>query len=381
MDAERVSSLEEVGVMAVKPVTICGSFGLGNCGDEAVALAISDLAEAIGEEIHIQILSRFHRPILHEVIGMGDEDKERREQIRGSHLLLVGGGAIEPHQEAVVNMCQRYFRDPYSKVADLFGSGVEAGRKYSFWNRWSLRRELKSFSHLYVRDVLSKEVLSRILPGREIEVIGDPVLAMKADGQIPIELQSIGQYVAVNLTPRWRNDPSWHEWITASLEQLGKEWNVPLVFFPMSVMEDSDIAEHQVVISHLRKGGIECISLEEAYAPRTIATILQKARLTIGMRLHAQVISYAQETPFIAIGYHPKVEGFVRTIGAEDFTIPERFPEMQSHSGYGFDFSKLSFEKNLLVKKANRAVEKFSFAQLAIHKRKLAEAFREVLYG
>src|SRR5262245_33062253 len=76
-------------------LTVCGSFGFGNAGDEAVPIALADIGAYLGFSMNVNVVGRFDEPALSQVIGLGPRDASRRETLRGYPLLLSGGGIIE----------------------------------------------------------------------------------------------------------------------------------------------------------------------------------------------------------------------------------------------------------------------------------------------
>jgi len=54
-------------------LTLCGSFGFGNAGDEAVPLAFRDLLDDAGlHDVGIDSLTRFDEPALPNIVGLGE---------------------------------------------------------------------------------------------------------------------------------------------------------------------------------------------------------------------------------------------------------------------------------------------------------------------
>ncbi len=96
---------------AARRITVCGSFGFGNTGDEAVPLAIADLAKALPITLRISVLSRYRRIPSPEVIGRGEQDGQRRRELRGQLLMLAGGGVIGPRRGSVMRCGQRMLHE------------------------------------------------------------------------------------------------------------------------------------------------------------------------------------------------------------------------------------------------------------------------------
>jgi hypothetical protein len=210
--------------MSKHKLTICGSFGFGNAGDEAVPLAIADLAEAQGIDLDIRVLGRFDKPELPNVVGIGSQDVEAREQLKGNPMLVVGGGVIEPQDTCVLSRCSPYLRKSFAPKLGLYAVNVESGTDYSWLRRFRVNNVLQQFDRFYVHDLLSAEVLRSLMPHKEVETIGDSVLWMKPAATIPKKIEEMKPFIAVTLASRWLNDSALYEWLAAGLSELATRW-------------------------------------------------------------------------------------------------------------------------------------------------------------
>jgi len=362
-------------------LTVCGSFGFRNAGDEAVPLAISDLAGSMGMSLETVQLSRYEKPDLEEIVGLGGRDKSRREELKDRTRLYIGGGIIEPNEHCVFLKCEKYAAPGRSAQRSLFAASVEFDVKYGWLDRYRIRRAAESLQYLYVRDVLSAEMLQDILPGRTIEVVGDSVLQMQPAATTLPELYHIGPYIAVSLAPRWQNDPDWHRWISTELALTAGALGAAIVFVPMSVKYDSDLPAHHEAARGIREAypDIRVHELKQELPPRMISRIFGDAALVISMRLHGAVMAYAQQSPFIALSYHPKLQGFAKTVGLEDYCLPRMLPSRQSKNVYGYNFRDLGLEKYRLAERALHALEETDFSALNSLIMKQRSAFTKVL--
>ncbi len=361
-------------------MTIAGSFGFGNAGDEGAPLAMQDMARSIGIDLVCDALGRFDEPSARSVIGLGADDTERRRQLMNQPLLYVGGGIVEPQDKAAVSRIGAWASQHNVPYTVLFGAAVEPRVRYGWRSRRRLNADLRRVSRLFVRDVISATELSRLMPMADIETIGDVVLWLEA-GTRPQELDGIDEYIAVNLAPRWSDELGWRQWIAAQLMRLTSELKMPLVFVPCTQHFDRDQDEHDAVARLLADSNCAqpIIRLDGTYSPRTIAAAFGSATLTVGMRLHACVLSYAQEVPWVGLTYHPKLSGFAATVEQPARLLPHDLPALQSQDVYGFTFSSLEMADCDLVRAAREALGESSFHRLDPLKADLAAAFRMVL--
>ncbi|WP_084462222.1 polysaccharide pyruvyl transferase family protein [Bradyrhizobium sp. WSM1417] len=360
-------------------LSICGSFGFGNVGDEAIPLAIADLGLSLGVLIEPIVIGRYDEPALAEVIGWSNRDKERRETLRGVPLVFSGGGIIDSTPNAVLFRCSKLLERGYASKASVFGASVEAGVSYDWRCRWRLKRLLRSIGVVYTRDDLSNRMLKLILPQIEVKTIGDLVLWLKPKFDEKICLPT--RYIAVNLAQRWSGDPAWQQWIVVELASLSKLLNLGIVFVPMTGEYDDDRIEHRLIAEKLRLVApeIEVQCLEETLNPRLVAGIFAKAELAVSMRLHGCVIAFAQETACVGIGYHPKLFGFFETVNLTGAIIPTSPPAIQTKGIYGYSFADLGVKDGDLVRAAQDSLSEIDFSMLSVLKERSAAAFLDIL--
>lgn len=363
-------------------LNICGSFGFGNAGDEAVPEAITDLGNSLGYNLNVNILTRYEHPDLKNVIGLGDADTLSRTALQGNPLIFSGGGIIEPRPESVLFRCKALASQDFSSKAALFGCSVEPLVAYSFLQRLSLNRIFKRLTKLYVRDILSAETLKQIAPKQTVEVIGDTVLWLKAAQTLPKEVESLERYITVSLAPRWKNSPGFYRWLADELIELTQNLQASIVFVPCSVLHDDDRPEHHRLAKEISKTNphLNLVHIDRTIGAREICAVYQRSLLTIGMRLHACVMTYAQKTPFVELAYHPKLLGFIRTIGWENqMLVPVSPKQQEMHKQYGFRFEDLAIESGQLVTTAHHVLEHSDFSKLPQLKQRQKEALLEFL--
>lgn len=362
-------------------LTVAGSFGFGNAGDEGAPLAIEDLGRSIGVELSVDVLGRFTTPADSDVIGLGEEDAVRRASIAQQPVLLVGGGIVEPLAKASVTRIGAWIREAGVPYSTLFAAAVEPHCKYNWAARRRLNRDLKSARHLFVRDELSARTLRALQPKRDVEVIGDVVLCLEPAELLPEPVRALDRYIAVNLAPRWSENQAWRPWIAEQIAAVAGHLNAAVVFVPCTQQHDRDQVEHDAVADLLqqRRFGQPIVRLSDGYGPREIAAAFGGAELVVAMRLHAAVLAYARQVPWVALAYHPKLSGFAATVDQRDRLLPPQLPNEQSAEAYGYTFSALNLADCELKGPALSAMDGASFHKLAELRTRLAEALRAVL--
>jgi polysaccharide pyruvyl transferase WcaK-like protein len=364
-----------------KRITVCGSFGFGNAGDEAIPLSYGSLLKAAGIDYGIDVLSRFPKPDMADVIGTAEEN--RLASIKGQPVVVSGGGIIEEKERATVLRCKNFLSKHFSSNIAFLGVSVEPGVAYSYSTKKKILNVLNqsTLPSIYTRDVLSELTLRKLYPSLNIETVGDLVLWLEPSENKPVDFiaPSNKNYIAVSLSGCWSDEPEWYEWITNELITLCGECNAGLVFVPMSCRHDDDRIEHKAIATLIEQktdNTIDIICLMEEYTADAIAAIYEDAILVVSMRLHGCVIAYSRKTPFVGISYHPKLVGFSYTVGLRNCIIPTHTPNKQSEATYGFRFKDLDIDKNLLVNASLRAIENNDFTSLDYFKMKSLSTLR-----
>lgn len=349
-------------------ITVCGSFGFGNAGDEAIPLAVSDMLQQIGVDCGVDTLSRYDRPEVDGVIGMGKPDTERRYQLRDQPLLMCGGGIVESQSHATIRCCAPFYRSVLRAPMSFLGISADHGVRYRWRDRLQYAWWMRSSGTVFARDEWSARTLRANFPGIQVQTVGDLVLWMRA--VVPaLSLPLPDRYVAVVLAPRWQGD-DWLRWISDELEQIAREHSAALVFVPMSSHHDDDGTVHAAVAKRLRQtmDADQVIECPGPVAPREVAGLLAGSIATVAMRLHGCVMAYAQRVPFVALAYHPKLAGFAETVGMPWAVLPAQVPPRQSQGAYGYHFAELGLRPGDLRTAVARSLGEAEFGRLDILK-------------
>jgi len=355
-----------------REITVCGSFGYGNAGDEAIPLSYSSLLKAAGVDCNINVLSRYSKTDIKSVIGTSEDERVRA--IRNVPIIVSGGGIIEQKPIATALMCKIFLTQKFSTNIGFIGISVEPGVNYGRTIKNKTLNVLKqsTLPYIYTRDFLSEVTLRRLYPKLNIKTIGDLVLWLEASDNKPVGLPlNVSRYIAVSLTGCWRDEPAWYEWIVNELLNTANEQDATLVFTPMSSKYDDDREEHRKVANMIKnntKCAFDVICLDEDYIATDIAAIFRDAILVISMRLHGCVIAYGQKTPFIGISYHPKLVGFSYTVGLRKYVLPKHVPNEQTLGAYGYKFNDLELKVGLINDVAESAINEQNFSSLEYYK-------------
>jgi len=362
-----------------KKITVCGSFGFGNTGDEAIILAYTDILNKVGVDRGIDALSRYKTTDIEKVIGTSQD--ERIDEIRKQPIVVSGGGIVESNDLGTVLRCSEFISKKFTKNIGFIGISVEPGVDYG----WNIKRKIlktlrqSTLPAIYTRDLFSEVILRKMYPDLVIKTTGDLVLWMIADEYKPKDFPSYiaDDYIVISFSNCWGDDSQWYTWITKELISIANDLGVSLLFVPMSSKFDDDRVEHRVVADMIidkSKGKVNVECMNGDYTGREIAAIYKDAKLVVSMRLHGCVIAYGQKTPFIGLSYHPKLVGFSYTVGLRRNVLPVRTPRMQAADRYGYRFQDVGLMDGDLNDSAKLAIEGVDYSSLEYYKRESLNA-------
>lgn len=365
------------------PTMLFGSFGYGNIGDEAVPSAFGHMARAAGEDLTVLPVSRFAKAPMPGIVYMQDAAQMDRSSLAGRTVFLSGGGIIEPHANSCLNRLAELRRKTVPFNIQPFAISCEPGVKFNFRERRRLRQLLQDLPEVLVRDEVSQRALEGILRDVPVRVIGDIVLWLEGEALPEHHARNLPErYVAVSLASIW-SDGDFFGWVAAELAQISRRLDAKILLVPISNAVGDDVAQHRQLCQMLNqefgmRAQLFDFQGEPFPKPEWIAEIYSRASLVISSRLHGCVIAYACRTPFVGIGYHPKLQGFARTVGWEEMIVPKTLPPRQSPGRYGYSWSDLSVASGAAVAAAESAIGCANFSARDYFRMKQVQAFRHL---
>ncbi|NJM98426.1 MAG: polysaccharide pyruvyl transferase CsaB [Phormidesmis sp. RL_2_1] len=297
---------------------LCGYYGMGNGGDEALLAA---LLQMLPQQVTPVVLSgnpaetrdRYQveaipRKSLGSVIGA----------LRRSDAFIWGGGSL--------------MQDASSRLNPLYYGGLmllaqAMGLKTIAWaqgigplnqpfSRWLTRRALANCDQVSVRDRTSEALLQQW--HRPCLIAPDPVWGLAAE---PVEglWELPAPRVAVALRPHVHLTQSRLEIFAQALANFQKATGVCLVLVPFQPVKDLAVA--QFIADHLSEQNsgshyIYCLS-----QPQQLKGLFRGVEMTIGMRFHALVMSAAEGCRCFAMSYDPKVDAIARDLSLSGWTL------------------------------------------------------------
>ena len=302
---------------------LCGYYGMGNGGDEALLAAL------------LQLLPKTVDPIV--LSGNPAETAQRYgvdacprksvlavwSALRRSQVFIWGGGSLMQDATSPFNP---FYYGGLMRLAQLMGLTTVAwaqgiGPLQRQWTQQLTQHVLRKCLGVSVRDRGSAELLNQWhIPGL---LAPDPVWTL--DSQ-PVEgLWDLpAPRVAVALRSHAWLTPTRLEQIAIALNNFQKATQTCLLLVPFQPTKDLAIA--QTIQEHL-KGPHQIFSLSN---PAELKGLFRGVDMVIGMRFHALVMAAAEGCRCFALSYDPKVTQLMSDLSLPGWNLDPEADASQS---------------------------------------------------
>ncbi len=294
--------------MSKKRAILCGYYGMGNAGDEALLVC---LLQALPPTIEPVVLSK--TPIeTRDRYQVKTCDRWDLMAVMGemcrSDFFIWGGGSLM--QDSSSRVSPLYYGG-LMKLAQLFGLKTIAwaqgiGPLNHRSNRWLTRHVLKRCRLVTVRDTASYDLVQGW--GIPVTIAPDPVWAMKAEGEIDLSHLSGCNRIAVNLREHSSLTVDRLTIITDALVRFQNQTKCDIILLPFQ--ESLDLKLAQDLQSKIPNSTIQFIE-----SPQVLKGLFSQVDLTIAMRLHGVIMSVSEGCGCFALSYDPKVTRLMESAG------------------------------------------------------------------
>lgn len=320
-----VDEKKEAGISR-RGVLICGAYGHGNAGDEAILEAIIAEMRGIDPLMPLTVLSRrpdetgarFGVSALHTFDFFGFLRVMRRTK-----LYINGGGSLIQDVTSRRSLWYYLFTIAAAKILGnrvlMYGCGI--GPVSRFYNRRLVRSVLNRYVDIItLREPNSLEELRDFGVIRpEVILSSDPALSLPAAepeavsaAMSALGLDPNGRYACFALR-RWQGfNERAGEFSAAARYVYGKYGLTPL-FLSINHRNDGDASE--LAAATLRD--IPYHILRDPMETSLAIGLLSRMALVISMRLHGLIFAARAGTPAVGISYDPKVSAFLDYMGNE----------------------------------------------------------------
>ena len=308
-------------------VLLCGYYGYGNMGDNALLRAAVKRAAVAFPYAQISALTKRGRK---DSAIFGIRCVKRMcpmsllREILGAEVLIFGGGTLLQDRTSLRSLVYYAAVCGIARLrgvrVELWGNGLE--RAQTEFSKALVLSVLENASYIGLRDMRSVTEALRIVSPKTVDRLyleDDLARGQRAASGERIEYiqRSLGLFCEDRLVKyavvavKGSEREGFLRILERYLDELLSD-GARLVFLPMFPREDSELCHK---LSNMY-GGVVAEGLSESYA----VGLMRGAEMVCGMRLHALVFAAAAGVPFVGVGCDPKIECFCRESGGLFFT-------------------------------------------------------------
>ena len=316
-------------------VVICGAYGRGNAGDDAILEAILQEMRSIDQDMPITVLSKdpASTRLTYRVRAVSRTAFFTwRMAMSRARLYINGGGSLI---QDVTSRRSLWFYLMNIRAAKRAGCRVQMyGCGIGPVTRDSHRHLAAAVLNRYV-DVITlrepnslDELRSMGVTKPEILLTADPALTLRPASETETDsvllragIPPHGRYICFALR-RWKGFEERAPLFAAAARYAYHQYGLTPVF--VAVEKHLDPGAGQMAARGL---DIPCYFLNDAGSAGTIIGALSRMEIVVSMRLHALIFATGQGIPLAGVVYDPKVSAFLRYLGQDCFTSLEDLTE------------------------------------------------------
>lgn len=288
---------------------LSGYYGFGNLGDEALLEVIVSQIRTRRPFAQIDVLSAKPDVTAHELRVDATprwDAKAIRASIDRADVVVSGGGGLLQNATSLRSLI--YYAGIIraaaraKRQAMIFAQSIGP---LDFIGKTVVRECCKGVARATVRDVRSQALLSSILPQLHAERTADPVfLYDPPEEQIDLSAEGLGPQsdpLAIVSVRKANGMKDRLDAIARAVDRLADKHGARVAFLPLGGAPDAEVST--LVI---RKCKSAPVLLPECSLSRA-ANVIRRAKVVVGMRLHALILAARYAVPFAAIPYDPKI--------------------------------------------------------------------------
>lgn len=309
-------------------VVICGAYGRGNAGDEAILQALVTEMRALDGDLPIWIMTRKPKAtrLRHRVGAVYTFNAPAFcHKMAGSTLYINGGGSLV--QDVTSHRSLWFYLFTLSAAKRLgckvmmYGCGIGPIRTPR--NRRKTGAVInRSVDIITTRDSASIDELRALGVSRpQVVLAADPAVTLPAAPAQAADalLEEAGlrprdgeRYLGVTVRP-WPGFDEKAAAFAAAVDYAYQNYGLIPIFIPIE--GKLDVSAAQKVAEQLRHAPVYLLSS----APATELAIALSARMDVAlsMRLHALIFAAVRGVPLVGVVYDPKVSAFLDDVGQD----------------------------------------------------------------
>lgn len=307
-------------------IIICGAYGHGNAGDDAILKSIIQSVKGADENMPITILAKktmnIRKSMRVDAIYTFNIPKMFMA-MRKSLLYINGGGTLIQNITSSRSLIYYLFtltlaKRLKNKVA-MYGCGIGpvTGTRDT---RYVMRVLNNSVDYITLRDRHSEAELQKFgVTKPVIRVTSDPALVLNPSPTEEAEmvlskygLSPNGKYICFMLRT-WYGYSEKAKDIAACADYVYEKYGLRPVFLSMNILYDTKAAKEVTSYMHA-----DHTIIDEKINPEMLIAMLSYMNVVIAMRLHGLIFSSVSGVPLIGISYDPKINSFLEYLGYGD---------------------------------------------------------------
>jgi len=309
-------------------VLLCGAYGYGNAGDEAILEAIVAELRSIEPELPISVMTR------------SPKDTEKRLGVKAhytfnlfafcfaatrSSLYLNGGGSliqdVTSRRSLWFYLLTIFLAKRLGCKVLMYGCGI-GPVKHPYDRKLAADVINRNVDAITLRDPVSQMELERMgVLGPEITVAADPTVVLPAADPETVDrlfkrwgMETNGSYMGITVRP-WAGFDARADVFAAAADHAYHKYGLTPVFIPIERRHDVPAA--QKVASMM---SAPCHIIEEEIGTAGTLGVFGRMKAVISMRLHGLIFSASQGVPLVGVVYDPKVSAFLKAVGQDLYT-------------------------------------------------------------
>ncbi len=292
---------------------LSGYYGFDNLGDDALLQIIVTQLKTRYPHATIDALSAKPDVTAHE-LGITAtprwDQAAIRDAIAAADVVLSGGGGLLQNATSLKSLL--YYAGILraairaDKRAMIFAQSIGP---LDFWGKQTVRECCRGLHAATVRDERSRELLAPLVPSTPVERTADPVFLYDPPEE-SVDLRSAGlgnesDPLVIVCVRKTAHQSDGVTALAAAIDRLALHHGARVAFLPFGGTPD---AEASTLVIRKCKSAPMLVSLDSLDA---VAAAIGRAKLVIGVRLHALILAVRLGVPFLAIPYDPKVTGLL----------------------------------------------------------------------
>ncbi|MGI6255580.1 MAG: polysaccharide pyruvyl transferase CsaB [Acutalibacter sp.] len=315
---------------------ICGAYGHGNAGDDAILKSIIHSVQQLDPTMPITVLAKNTQSIKkrYRVNSIYTFNLPKMFAAMGKSVLYInGGGTLIQNATSWRSLWYYLFTLRLAKLlgnkVDMYGCGI--GPVNGEKNIRLVKRVLdRSVDTITLRESDSMEELKSFgVQKPEILLCSDPALVLQPSPDVDVDaylkrhgIESGKRYLCFMLRT-WYGFDAKAAAFAACADRAREQYGLEPVFLSLNIFHDSLAAQK---VTQLMK--TPALILDDWAEPELLMGVLGRMDAVVSMRLHGLIFSSVSGVPLVGVSYDPKIGSFLKYLDAGTcIDLPDVTPE------------------------------------------------------